>query len=185
MESWRPPWTYSAFIDFLGPDPWGKLLDVGCGTGGMLLAAHGVGLETYGLDISKEAVNLSSMTSPKSLIAKGTMEAIAEQNFFRYVTALGSFEHCLDMDRALKAIYDSLLLGGRFIAMVPNSEFDDGGRKMSVQDEIQETRKSMREWLDMFESAGFVVRQITHDPHAPVPVRLENTYQFVFVMEKV
>jgi 2-polyprenyl-3-methyl-5-hydroxy-6-metoxy-1,4-benzoquinol methylase len=184
MASWRPPWVYSSFVEFLGPNPWGKLLDVGCGTGGMLLVASELGLETYGLDISKEAVKLASETSPASFLVTGSMEDISEKNDYRYITALGSFEHCLDMDKALKAICNALMPGGLFIVMVPNSEYESD-TKMSVQDEIQETRKTMEEWVKMFESNGLVIRRITHDPHMPVPTKLSKTYQFVFVLEKI
>lgn len=174
---------YVGFLQFLGDNPWGKLLDVGFGTGGFLLAAQSLGLQTFGLDISAKAADIASKTSPDSMIATGSMETIGEQSTYRYITALGSFEHCVNLDKALGSISDALMTGGKFIVMVPSSEYE--GVKMSVQDEIQETRKTLTEWLDLLQSTGLVVRQITHDPMIPTPSKIEKTCQFVFVLEKI
>lgn len=183
IDSWRPIPVYANFLQFLGANPWGKLLDVGFGTGGFLLAAESVGLQTFGLDVSTEAANIASVTSPNSMIATGSMETIGERSIYRYVTALGSLEHCPNLDKAIKSISDALMTGGKFIVMVPSSEY--AGQKMSIQDEIQETRKPLTEWLDLLQSTGLVARLITHDPMMPTPSKIEETYQFVFVLEKI
>ncbi len=183
IDAWRPIPVYECFLQFLGDNPWGKLLDVGFGTGGFLLAAQNAGLQTFGLDVSVKAADIASKTSPNSMIATGSMETIGEQSVYRYITAIGSFEHCPDLDKAIKSITGALMIGGKFIVMVPSSEY--AGAKMSVQDEIQETRKTLNEWLNLLQSTGLVARQITHDPMMPTPSKLEETYQFVFVLEKI
>ena len=184
IESWRPAYAYPSFLGFLGEKPEGKLLDVGCGTGFLLDAARKIGLETHGLDISSEAVKIAGETSPESQITVGTMEEI--DGMFNYITALGSLEHCSDIKKAAKAIYDALVPGGRFVAMVPNSKFIgfEYGRKLSIQDEISETPMSLDEWTKLFEEAGFIIREVTYDDWPTTIAPLDRTYQFIFVMEK-
>jgi len=46
-------------LDYLGAQKGRKLLDVGCGTGFLLLAAFKRGLKTYGIDISEEAIKIA------------------------------------------------------------------------------------------------------------------------------
>jgi SAM-dependent methyltransferase len=184
LKSWRPYDMYPSYLEFLGENPEGKLLDLGSGTGFLLRAANKIGLETYGMDISPEGVKIARRVSPESEINIGSMETIKGK--YNYITALGSLEHCRDIEKATQSIYDALLPGGKFIAMVPNSQFIgfEFGKGLSIQDEIAETRKSLDEWMSMFEIIGFNIKEITYDDAVIIIAPLDRTYQFIFVMEK-
>lgn len=184
VKSWRLQSAYTPLVKLLNAEPGQRLLDVGCGTGFFLRAAAEAGLDTHGIDVSAEAVNISKQVSPASNIFVRSMQKLDGIGPFDYVTAFGSLEHCPDIEKALSAIYGVLTPSGRFIAMVPNSKYD--GPKMSVQDEIMETRKTLPEWAHLFRAAGFVITDVGHDRLMWRPdVPLDRTYQFVFTLDKV
>jgi len=58
-NAYRPFEAYHIFLDHLNIKPGRKLLDIGCGTGYLLKEADIRGLETYGIDISEEAVKIA------------------------------------------------------------------------------------------------------------------------------
>ena len=183
VASWRSFEAYIPLVALLEAKGGETLLDVGCGTGFFLKAASEAGLETCGIDISAVAVGLSQQASPQSDVYVRSMEDLAGMGPFGYVTAFGSLEHCPDIGRALLEINKVLSPKGRFIAMVPNSKYE--GPKMSIQDEIMETRKSLSEWAKMFSDAGFLITKVDHDRLMWLPtVPLNKTYQFVFTLDK-
>lgn len=192
VKSWRPYAAYKPLVRFLKAEPGQRLLDVGCGTGMFLRAAAAYGLETTGIDVSAEAVRISKQVSPQSDISVQSMDRITfvsaykplvRTNLFDYVTAFGSMEHCPEIKQALSEIRRSLRIGGKFIAMVPNSKYD--GPQMSIQEEIMETRKSLPEWATMFRDAGFTIQEVGHDRLMWRPdVPLDRTYQFVFTLTR-
>lgn len=182
-ESWRLPFEYEPLLYLLTVKAGEKLLDLGCGTGFFLMAAASAGLETYGIDISKEAVVLSREASPKSIVNVCSMEDLGEIKDFDYVTALGSLEHCLDTQKAIFEAYRVLKPGGLFMVMVPNSKY--GGPAMSTQSQIIETTNDLSGWKLLFEKAGFKVEQVSQDMTMFRPdVPLERTYQFIFKLRK-
>lgn len=184
VNAWRSPEAYIPLVDLLDAKPKERVLDVGCGTGFFLKAASDAGLDTHGVDISFVGIALSKQVSPESNVFVRSMQDLSGLGPFDYVTAFGSLEHCPDIEKSLLEIYNVLSPHGRFIAMVPNSDYD--GPKMSVQDEIMETRKNLSEWKALFELAGFVVDDISEDMVMQRPdVPIEKTYQFIFKMSKV
>jgi SAM-dependent methyltransferase len=101
-----------------------KILDVGCGTGGMLklLAEFG---ETYGLDPSVEAIEYSRARAGDlvTLYHGGIPEGIPAGVKFDLITAFDVLEHMPDPVAALREIRASLAPGGLFICTVPAFKF--------------------------------------------------------------
>ena len=182
-NAWRGPDSYVSLVDLLKAEKGQRLLDLGCGTGFFLKAASDAGLETHGVDISSVAVALSKQVSPTSTMHVCSMENLNGIGLFDYVTAFGSMEHCLDINKALSEVIRVLEPSGRFVIMVPNNDYD--GPQMSIQEEIKETRKTLKEWSGLFESAGFTIDDIGEDMVMHVPeVPIDKTYQFIFTLSK-
>lgn len=115
---------YSGMLSLLKPEPGKKLLDVGCGKGLFLFLASKRGLLTYGIDISKVAVDIARKVSPTSDIRVGLGEGLPySDNFFDYVTCLGSLEHFLDPSKGVREMARVLKPDGRALILVPNSFF--------------------------------------------------------------
>jgi len=60
----RLPWFQRAFLRKARPAGGGRMLDIGCSTGGFLLACRGAGWRVAGLDISSRAVELARELVP-------------------------------------------------------------------------------------------------------------------------
>jgi 2-polyprenyl-3-methyl-5-hydroxy-6-metoxy-1,4-benzoquinol methylase len=65
---------YLTMLNLLEPEPGRRLLDVGCGKGVFLFLASKRGLHTYGIDISKVAVDIARKVSSMSDIQVGLGE---------------------------------------------------------------------------------------------------------------
>jgi len=81
-KAWRPYEAYFVKLDCLKVEKGKRLLDVGCGTGYLLKAAEDTELETYGIDISGEAVKISRKISPSSKITEGSGKNQFPRQFF-------------------------------------------------------------------------------------------------------
>jgi ubiquinone/menaquinone biosynthesis C-methylase UbiE len=208
INSMRPYEAYLIFLDYLGINGIQKdkkLLDVSCGTGFLLRAASKRGLETYGTDISKEAVKIAQKTSPKSILSVGKGEDLKfNDNTFDYVTCLGSLEHFLDMNMGLFEMKRVAKKNTKFCIMVPNSKFilEQPGTE---QQDINENLLSLKQWGDIFIKNGFKILNIYQDrwPIEQIHIfssanplgilkriiykfflPLNYTYQFIFILKK-
>lgn len=98
------------------------MLDIGCGSGWLLKEAEKIGLETYGLDISNKAVERAKINAPNSEILVGDGENLPwSDNYFDYVSCLGSLEHYVNPERGVKEIQRVLNSEGTAIIMLPNA----------------------------------------------------------------
>lgn len=180
MDSWRGPDAYSHILAGLNARPGERLLDLGCGTGYFLKIADEAGLETFGVDVSEEAVRLSRKTSPRSNIFVCNMQKLNGIGPFDYVTALGSLEHCPSIDDALQEICRVLLPDGHVIILVPNSNYE--GSVKSVQGEIIETRMTLSEWREVFDRNGFAVNNVGYEM-VDDQEDFDRAYQFIFSLK--
>jgi SAM-dependent methyltransferase len=79
-----------------------SLLDIGCGAGGALVLAHGMGAEITGLDASENFVAIAQERLPGASIKVGEMEELPFADAsFDIVTGINSFQFAGDMIRAL------------------------------------------------------------------------------------
>jgi SAM-dependent methyltransferase len=212
LQSMRPAAAYPVFLDLLGATAGSRLLDVSCGPGSLLAAAHDRGVNAVGVDLSDEAVRLAKRVAPTAEVAVAAGEALAFRNeTFDYVTCLGSLEHFLDMGQGLEEMQRVAKKNARFCIMVPNQDFLGWkviGHQGTAQQDINEHLLPLAAWQRLFEQHGLSIVRVTPDRwHAVrwrsggatgaarfvigpaleiawrlVPLRWQ--YQFVFVLER-
>ena len=210
-NAWRPSEAYRSFLDYLKVESGKKLLDVACGTGYLLKNAQQRGLETYGVDISEEAVKIAQKNSPNSKIKQSRGEELDfSDGFFDYVTCLGALEHFLNMDKGLNEMLRVAKDDAMFCIMVPNSNyfyFKISGKPGTEQYDINETLLSLEQWQDMF-NKKFEILKVYQDywrfskikifdnlnpikicmrflvKYLYFLIPLKSTFQFVFIMKQ-
>lgn len=112
---------YSWIADLLNMSKGSNFLDVACGAGFMLKEAAERGLKTFGVDISPVAVNMARKESPSSKIYLGSGENVPfGEDYFDFVTCLGSLEHYLNPQEGIKEISRILKKDGRACIVLPN-----------------------------------------------------------------
>ena len=136
-----------------------KVLDIGCGSGLMLTALQDVG-QTFGMDMSDEAINFSKELS-NGKVEKGLLpdQIPYEENFFDLIIALDVIEHVdRDID-SLKAMRSRLVLGGKALITVPAYMF-----LWSAFDEMNEHKRryTRTELNAKLVQAGFTVEKISY-----------------------
>jgi SAM-dependent methyltransferase len=148
------------FVDDVGRNKKGqRILDAGCGTGGML--AECSAYQTFGLDVSEEALKFCRMRKLRNL-SKGSICALHfEDSFFTTVISLDVLYHVGVSDdiKALKEFYRVMEHQGVLIMNLPAYNF-----LMSSHDKMNHTRHryTLRELRKKVESAGFTVERITY-----------------------
>lgn len=212
LQSMRPAAAYPVFLDLLGASAGSRLLDVSCGAGSLLAAAHDRGVDAVGIDLSDEAVRLAKRVAPTSEVTVGAGEALPfHDGTFDYVSCLGSLEHFLDMGQGLEEMKRVAKQTARFCIMVPNEDFIGWkviGHQGTAQQDINEHLLPLAAWRRLFEEHGLSIVRVTPDRwHAVrwrsgdgrgaarfvigpaleiawrlVPLRWQ--YQFVFVLER-
>ncbi len=211
-KAMRPFYVYKRWLNFLSPQSEKKILDVGCGTGYFLRACSEIGLESFGIDISQEAVKVAKQNSPASKILVGQGENLPfPDQIFDYITCLGSLEHFLDLEKGLSEMVRVAKPRAKFLIVVPNQNYfwDKVLHKRGTkQRDYQEELKDLDSWEKLFENYGLKIEKITQDKYpaeivkifeSKNPIRilrriiyrlvwifmpLKYTYQFVFVFKK-
>jgi SAM-dependent methyltransferase len=115
---------YARCLALAQPKPGGKVLDVACGGGYLLMEAERAGLEAYGIDIAQAAIDRARTFAPSATLVRGDAESLPyDDGYFDAVTCLGSLEHFLDPAKALEEMRRVLAPGGRAVIVVPNQWF--------------------------------------------------------------
>lgn len=150
------PETANEILEFIGitlPQPTKTLLDVGCGEGYFVQHVSSNFFKCVGIDISEVIVKKAQDRSPNDLFLAQDIETMSAIIKFDYITSVGSIEHCIDVNKALKKVKALLNEGGLFYALVPNEEW-------LHMDQPQEQTHADEEWTEMFTQAGFsIVKQ--------------------------
>jgi SAM-dependent methyltransferase len=101
-----------------------RILDAGCGTGGMLDLYRGwPDVEATGVDLAPEALSFSSGRGHRRLAGADLMLLPFRTGAFDAVTALDVIEHVPDDARAVSEIARVLRPGGILVATVPAYQF--------------------------------------------------------------
>lgn len=110
----------------------GKILEVGCGTGRLLMEAHKNGADIYGIDISQPMIDILLSKMDKKNYNRISRQNILDFRFdFKFDLVIAPFRvmmHMLEKKDQLKAldnVYNNLNEGGRFIfdAFIPDLNY--------------------------------------------------------------
>ncbi|ENO12279.1 methylase involved in ubiquinone/menaquinone biosynthesis [Thermoplasmatales archaeon SCGC AB-539-C06] len=189
VDTMRPYDAYPIFLDYLEAQEGKKLLDIGCGTGFLLRAASLKGLETFGVDVSEEAIKLAKKVSPKSFISVGKGENLKfEDNAFDYITCLGSLEHFLDMKKAIKEMKSVAKDNALFCIMVPNSNYFQwkiSGKPGTNQQDINENLLSLKQWKTFFIEEKFEILNIYQDKWFMKKINIFSSKNLIKIIKKI
>jgi len=151
--------------------PWqGKrLLDVGCGSGGWLRAASASGAHVTGVDLSEVALAVCRQSLPDAALCCSPAEHLPfVDSQFDFISCLGSLEHFLNPEVALKEMIRVAKPSARFLILVPNSGFllrRLGLYSGTEQIAVREAIRCLQGWQELFESVGMMIDERWKDLH--------------------
>jgi 2-polyprenyl-3-methyl-5-hydroxy-6-metoxy-1,4-benzoquinol methylase len=122
----------SYFGRFLPLDKSARILDVGCGNGGLVFWLHGKGFaHTSGIDISKEQVDLAKRLGIRNVFHAQLQHYLTDkEHTYDFIFLRDVIEHFTKdaIISVLDLIYSALTPGGAIIIQTPNAESPFSGR---------------------------------------------------------
>jgi SAM-dependent methyltransferase len=126
MIGWRNeeyyPWRLDMLISKLNIKLKGRVLDAGCGDGGLAkeIKEKFPKTEIYGIDISKEGCRLAKKYCLETKVVDLNKKIPYPDNYFDYIVSQEVLEHILDTDNYFEEFNRVLKKGGRAIITTPN-----------------------------------------------------------------
>ena len=151
----------------------GKLIDVGCGPGFMLEAAHRRGWEVVGVDPSSFAATHVVKTFGLQVIQKTFEEANLAENFFDAAVLMHAIEHLPDPVATLREVFRMLRPGGVLMIETPNLDCNDAryqAQQWPIWNVPEHTCLFNPGTLSLaLQKAGFRILEIVAPVHAEIP----------------
>ena len=97
----------------------GRVLDIGCGSGGFLSQAKSRGWETFGVELNPSAA-ASGQNAGLDIFAGSLREAAFKDHFFDYIRLSHSLEHMVNPNETLAGIRRIIKREGKLFISVPN-----------------------------------------------------------------
>ena len=98
-----------------------RVLDAGCGTGNFLIVLEKYNLELYGIDITKEMLEIAKHKLKRAKLKLVSAEKLNfKDNYFNYVFSIDAFHHYSNKERALGNFYRILKKNGKLIIVDVN-----------------------------------------------------------------
>lgn len=135
-----------------------RLLEVGCGTGGLLKAISSWS-DAYGLDVSREAAGYCRERGLTTVCRGGVNALPFRDDTFDGVIGVDVLEHLDDDEGALCELLRVCRPGGRLIATVPAFQFLWSRRDVQLH---HKRRYTLPEFRAKVAEAGFLVRKATY-----------------------
>lgn len=137
-----------------------KILDAGCGTGGMLdVYRSWPDAEATGIDLSPEALRFSRERGHDRLVGADLTRLPFRSNVFDVVSALDVIEHVPDDRAAVDEINRVLRPGGILVASVPAYQFLWGPHDEALH---HQRRYQSRQFMELLNSSGLHVDKQTY-----------------------
>lgn len=174
----------SSLIELLAPKQGERILDLGCGTGDLARQLYEHGVEIVGVDKSEKMVDQAIRKYPHIQFLVQDATTLDYHDEFDAVFSNATLHWVQRADLALRGIYQSLRLGGRFVA-----EFGGKGNVQTIINEIiRQVNESgyefknenypwfypsIAEYSTLMEAAGFTVTFAQHF-NRPTPLEGEH-----------
>lgn len=126
MIQWRRehyyPFRLSIFLKKLNFKLKGKILDAGCGDGGLAkeIVVRFNKAKVYGVDISKEGCKLARKYCVETKVTDLNKRIPYPDNYFDFIISQEVLEHIIDTDRYFEEFHRVLKKGGKVIITTPN-----------------------------------------------------------------
>jgi SAM-dependent methyltransferase len=154
--------------DYAPPDRPLRILDAGCGTGGMLdLYRSWPDAEAVGVDLSPDALAFTHGRGHERLARADLMLLPFRSGTFDVVTALDVIEHVSDDARAVQEISRVLRPGGILVASVPAYQFLWGPHDEALH---HYRRYQAAEFAKVVQQSGLLVERQTYLLAALFPI---------------
>ncbi len=164
----RPPDAYPIFVQLLGAKPGQRLLDVACGPGMLLQAAHARGVRPHGVDISHTALRQLREGLPEAGAARADAERLPfASGSFDHVTCVGALERMFDRPAALREMARVGAPGARYCFMVRNARtlvwrlYREALGKRNVDG--HQDALDLDAWRELFHATGFELLEVHAD----------------------
>ena len=163
------PWHYRVVANRLGPLDGARVLDVACGVGDWLALLKSRGAEVHGIDISERAIDRCRVRFPGADFHLGPAESLPFPDAtFDLVTCLGSLEHFVQPEKALREMLRVATPNAQILLLVPNAGFLP--RRLGLyggthQVKVREVVRSLDEWRELFSAAGLSIDRRWRDLH--------------------
>jgi len=109
---------YEFYSEILKKNGKKTTLEIGSGTGNLTKYFEENGFKYYGLDLSKEMLEIAKRKNPESIFINGDMRSFVLENFVESIIITGRTISYLisseDVNSTLKSIYNNLEKGGLF-----------------------------------------------------------------------
>lgn len=196
--------NYAIYLEMARARAGDRLLDVGCGEGFLLAAAHQAGLTGVGVEITTKALRLAELNEPAAHRVCAAGEALPfRDGSFDLVTFIGTLEHFSNPTAGIREAARALRQNGRALVVVPNRQFIAWWFESvqgTEQQELSELLLDMDGWKQLVSEAGLKIERVDKEPWytKPTPSRLKSwlrllawrviplrwTYQFAFLCRK-
>jgi ubiquinone/menaquinone biosynthesis C-methylase UbiE len=102
-----------------------KMLDIGCGWGGFVVAGLEKGIDSWGCDVDEDVLEIARLRSNLHQVAQNFVSGTAEKLPFKdeefdYVQSITVLEHVNDVGHAVKELVRVLKKGGMGFIQAPN-----------------------------------------------------------------
>lgn len=138
----------------------GKLLDVGCGNGKLMIWYQEHGWDTVGIEPSAKGAMIARAQGLK-IIESSLEEASLPDNYFNAIMMVQVLEHLRDPKGALSKLYRALCPGGLIVAGVPNFLCIDrrvlGGNWLPIEVPRHLFHFTPKSLQSLFDSVGFKI----------------------------
>ncbi|MFC2040943.1 class I SAM-dependent methyltransferase [Chloroflexota bacterium] len=152
---------YARFLDLLEVEPGKILLDIACGSGGLLAQAERRGLCCYGVDISGVALAEAQRRTKATLQRANVNEGLPyPDNYFDYITCLGSLEHFQNQAIVITEMHRVSKISGKICILVPNNDYILHKLHYEVDKQPIINRYSPKKWRELLENNGLLIQTI-------------------------
>lgn len=147
-----PPDDVMTHLEYIGLLKMNKptLLDIGCGGGHFIEVAKNYA-DCTGIELSVVGLTECKKRCPESKFLYADIEHFKPREKFDIAVSIGSIEHTLNIDKAMKNIYKNVVKsGGFFYAYAPNELWQHF-------DQPHEQTHTDEEWEEIFTKPGFKI----------------------------